>query len=136
MLPEETEPVPVDPPVHVEQYVGHASLSWTAGGVERLVETAKGTSVEAPAVVDATNTAGRRRVELTDIDTTTGATTYVRVEPERPWTVAWERRSTPVVTLTGTPEATTVHRFHVGTTDCEEWGQSNRAQLTRLLNHS
>jgi hypothetical protein len=132
-MPQETTTVPVDPPVHVERYASHVSLSWTAGGVERFLGTVRDVSVDAPAVVDATNTAGRRQVELTDIDTTTGATTYVRAEPERPWTVAWERRSTPVVTLTGTPEAAITRRIHTGTTGCAGWSRSQQARLARLL---
>lgn len=132
-MPQETATVTVDPAVHIERYASHVSLSWTAGSVGRFVETVRSVSADAPAVVDATNAAGRRQVELTDIDTTTGATTYVRAEPERPWTVAWERRSTPVVTLTGTPTVTTTRRVHTGTTDCEGWSRSRRARLARLL---
>jgi hypothetical protein len=132
---EDTATIPVTPPVHVEQYASHTSLSWTANGIEQFVAAVRTTAgANTPIVVDATNAAGRRRLGIDEIDTTTAATTYVRVEPDRPWTLAWDRRSDPVVTLTGTPRPATARRFHVETTDCDGWDDTPRSRLQGLLN--
>lgn len=127
---------PVSPPIYVERYASHVSLSWQAGDLDRFLGTVTDLdSVPAdPAfVVDATNAAGQRRIPLSDIDTTTRATTYVRVDPDTPWTVAWERRTTPVVSLSGAPTALACRRLHHGTTDCEQWPAGQLQTLSRLL---
>jgi hypothetical protein len=129
-------PVPVDPPVHVETFATHASLTWRAAGLERFLEAVRATGSipdDATPTVDATNAAGRRRLRLDEIDATSGVTTYVRVDPPAPWTLAWERRTDPTVSLTGTPDAGTCRALHVATTDCAEWTRSHRAALDRLL---
>ena len=134
MASRDTGTVQVDPPVHVERYASHVSVSWTAGDIEQFV-----VGVEAilrpnvPAVVDATDAAGRQQLELDEIDTAARTTTYVRVEPEQPWTLAWGRRTQPVVTLTGTPDRPTVRRLHVATTDCEQWADAPRFRLGEML---
>lgn len=128
--------IPVNPAVHVETFTTHASLTWRAGGLARFLEAIRTSTVvpdETRPIVDATNAAGRRQLRLDEIDTTSGATTYVRVDPPEPWTLAWERRTDPTVSLTGTPDAGTCQVFHVATTDCAAWAQSHCAALDELL---
>ncbi len=128
--------IPVDPPVHVETFPSHHSLTWRAGPLADFL-----TAVTAePAVeeghrllVDATGAAGRRRLSPRDVDTSTGATTYVRAEPSAPWTAAWERRTTPVVSLTGAPAVDLTARLHLATTDCDRWERRARERLRSLL---
>jgi hypothetical protein len=128
--------VPVDPPVHVETFPSHHGLTWRAGPLADFL-----TAVTAePAVedghrllVDATAAAGRRRLAPHEVDTSTGATTYVRADPSAPWTAAWERRTTPVVSLTGAPAAGLTARLHLATTDCDRWATGARELLCRLL---
>ena len=132
-----SERVPVEPPVHVETYGAHVSLTWTAAGVGRFldaVRAADAVPADTTPVVDATNAAGQRRMRLDEVDVSGGATTYVRVEPPASWTVAWERRTEPVVSLAGTPTVDTCRAFHVGTTACSTWSADAVSALRRLLN--
>ena len=133
-----SEQVPVEPPVYVETYGGHVSLTWTAAGVGQFLDTVRAAGTvpaDTTPVVDATNAAGQRRMRLDEIDTSGGATTYVRVEPPASWTVAWERRTEPVVSLAGNPTVETCRAFHVGTTACSAWPTDAVSALTRLLDH-
>ena len=126
----------VDPPVHVESYRSHLSLSWTALGVERFVaalQTAETVPPTATLTVDATDTAGRYRTTPDEIQTTADTITYVRVDPSPPWTLSWERRTDPVVSLAGSPSAPTCRSFHTATTSCNEWGSAHRDALARAL---
>jgi|APHM01.1.fsa_nt_gi hypothetical protein len=128
--------IAVDPPVHVESYPSHTSLSWTAGGIDQFVAALRASEAvpaETTPIVDATTAAGQRRLRLHAIDTTSGATKYVRVEPSAPWTLSWERRTEPVVSLTGSPSPATCRTFHVATTACVEWTPLQRETLSRLL---
>lgn len=129
-------PIPVDPLVHVETFATHASLTWRAGDLAWFLAAVRASPKipdDTRPTVDATNAAGRRRLRLDEIDATSGATIYVRVNPPAPWTLAWERRTDPTVSLTGTPDAGTCRALHVATTDCEAWAQSHRNALDRLL---
>lgn len=128
--------IAVDPPVHVESYPTHTNLSWTAGGIDQFVAALRASEAvpaDTTPVVDATTAAGQRRLRLDGIDTTSGATKYVRVEPPAPWTLSWERRTKPVVSLTGSPSPATCQTFHVATTACVEWTPPQRETLSRLL---
>lgn len=135
-IPGAATELPVDPSVYVERYPSHASVSWQAGSLDQFLAAIEdaGAIPENPAlVVDATNAAGQRRCSPRDIDTATGATTYVRADAQGPWTVSWERRTTPVVTITGTPTPRTCRRFHVATTECDRWPHSRLGTLSRML---
>jgi hypothetical protein len=127
--------VAVDPPLHVETFASHASVTWTAAELGRFLD-AVGACESVPAettpVVDATNAAGQQRLSLSEIDPGR-ATTYVRVEPPAPWTLAWERRTEPVVSLSGAPSTETCRRFHLATTDCQRWSADAVARLESLL---
>jgi hypothetical protein len=126
--------VPVDPAVHVEQYPTHGSFTWRVPDLARTldaVHAVDGVSARTSAVVDATNAAGRRQVPLSAVDPGP-ATTYVRVEPSAPWTVAWERRSSSVCILTGTPPASTVRALHRATGGTG-WDADAAALVARAL---
>ena len=107
------------PPVNIETFASHVTLTWTSLGLSQFVDIADRVDVvpaDSTPIVDATNAAGRRRLPLTEIDTTTAATKYVRFEPDCPWTLAWERRTTPVVSLCGSPSPTVCQQAHIITT--------------------
>ena len=126
--------LPVDPPVHVETFATQYSMTWTADGLGRFLAAAgdlEGVPETAPAVVDRTTTAGRERRPLSAL-AAAEATRYVRVEPSADWTLSWERRSRPVVSLSGTPPAAACRRLHVATTNCSAWPDDARAVLSEL----
>lgn len=126
----------VDPSVHVESYRSHVSLSWTALGLERFVaalRTAEAVPSTATLTVDATDTAGRYRTTPNEIETTAETIKYVRVDPSPPWTLSWERRTDPVVSLAGSPSAPTCRSFHTATTLCNKWSSTYRNALARAL---
>jgi hypothetical protein len=128
------ERLAVEPTVHVERYEHHCSFTWRADGLERFLRAVAACDAVpdgSTPVVDATNAAGRRRLALREIDTT-GATTYVRVDPPRPWTLSWERRTEPVVSLTGLPVPSTCRRLHVATTGCDGWSSSPLERVAEL----
>lgn len=127
--------VPVVPPVHVETFATHYTATWKADGLSRFVETVRGIDAIPPTsavVVDRTDTAGRERRELSDIAVDGGATTYVRVEPPTPWTLSWERRTWPVVSVSGTPAPERCRDIHRSTTDCPGWRDADVETLDRL----
>jgi hypothetical protein len=127
--------LPVDPPVHVETFPSHHSLTWSADGLDRFLralEADPSVPGDATAIVDASDVAGRQELPLGAVDAGE-ATTYVRVEPPAPWTLAWERRTVPTVSLTGTPAPRTVQRLHVATTDSEGWTGEATEAARRLL---
>jgi hypothetical protein len=133
-MPDDTERVPVDPPIHVERYRDHRSLSWRVPDLGELLaagRAADGVSTRAPTVVDATGVAGRRRVPLSAVDPDP-AITYLRVEPATAWTLAWQRRTESVAVLTGTPVPATVRGLHRATGGTG-WDRAERAAIDRLL---
>ena len=137
-MPRDDSPrtIGVDPPVHVETYRSHVSLSWTALGLERFVaalQMAEAVPTTAILTVDATDTAGRYRSTPDEIETTTDIIKYVRVDPSPPWTLSWERRTDPVVSLAGSPSVPTCRSFHTATTSCNEWSSTHRDALARTL---
>ena len=127
--------IPVNPTVHVESFANHYSLTWKARGLSQFVDAVR-TVAQVPAtaatVVDDTALAGRSRLLLSavvDSDTVQ----YLRVEPEDSWTVSWERRTWPVVSVSGTPTASMCRQIHLGTTDCEEWDETAFEILSRCI---
>lgn len=135
VVSEHPRTVPVDPPVHVEQFVDRCSLTWRAGPLAPFLAalgelaSVSGTS---PVVVDATDAAGRRRHSLSTV-AATGTERYVRVDPPGPWSVAWERRTSPVVSVGGTPDPAVCRRLHRETTDAGAWSDDARATLRAVV---
>jgi len=128
--------IDVDPPVHVEIFRSHVGLSWTALGIERFVaalRAAESVSTMAALTVDATDAAGRYRTTPDEIETTANGIKYVRADPSSPWTLSWERRTDPVVSLAGSPSVPTCRSFHTATTPCTEWSPADRDALARAL---
>lgn len=126
----------VDPPVHVESYRSHVSLSWTALGLERFVaalRAAESVSPRATLTVDATDAAGRYRTTPDEIETAADTINYVRADSSSPWTLSWERRTDPVVSLAGSPSVPTCRSFHTATTSCSEWRPTACDALARAL---
>ncbi|MFB6127888.1 MAG: hypothetical protein ABEJ79_11425 [Halolamina sp.] len=127
--------VAVDPPVHVEAFATHHTLTWQAAGLSTFLDAlgAVDRVPDEPALlVETTDTAGRRRLTPADV-ADDGAVTYVRVESVSAWTLSWERRTLPTVSLSGEPTATTCRAVHVATTDCDGWTDERRRELARRL---
>ena len=130
--------VTATPPVHVERSAAGASVAWRAGPLTRALGAVRDSPVlpsGATAVVDDRSVAGRRRRTLADA-TATGSVVYLRVESSAPWTVAWERRTDPVVVVTGRPAPATVRVLHRATTDGPDdggWDDDARAALAAAL---
>lgn len=115
--------LPVSPTVHVESFATHYTLTWKAGPLSRFLAAVRDCAAvptSAPAVVDATDTAGRRRVDAAAL-TADAAVRYVRVEPPTGWTLSWERRTSPTVSVSGTPGAAVCRELHRRTTACDGW---------------
>jgi len=115
--------LPVTPTVHVESFASHDTLTWQGDSLAAFLgalDEVPAVDPDAPAEVDATDAAGRERRSLGAV-TPRGAVRYVRVEPTAPWTAAWERRTTPTVSVSGAPPAAVCRTLHLGTTDCAGW---------------
>lgn len=126
--------VRVTPQVHVETFATHWTVTWKAGSLARFLEAVRDVDAEAAtAVVNDTAVAGRQRRRVPAIDPTGETVRYVRVEPDGPWTLAWERRTRPVVSLSGTPSSDLCRRVHLRTTDCDGWDPSAIEDLRRLI---
>lgn len=113
----------VDPTVHVEPFASHYTVTWKAGPLARYLTAVRDCGAVSPedtAVVDATDTAGRQRRTVRSLSAAT-TIRYVRTEPRPSWTVSWERRTAPTVSLSGTPTPSVCRAFHRGTTACETW---------------
>lgn len=128
--------IAAEPPIHVETYPTHTSLSWTGDGIDQFVaalQTVKPITADAPTVINATTTAGQVQRQLCDLDTPNNAINYLRVDPPVPWTLSWERRTEPVVSMTGSPSPETCQTLHIATTACMAWDASQRTALSRIL---
>ena len=127
--------VPVEPPIRVEVFASHYSLTWKADGLGRVLDTVRGIDAIAAStrvIVDTTTTPGRERVPLEEVDADDDTTRYLRVEPSAPWTCSWERRTWPVALLSGTPGPALARTMHRGTTDCSGWPQEALDTLEQL----
>ena len=99
--------LPVSPTIHVESFATHYTLTWKAGPLSRFlaaVRDCEAVPANASAVVDATDAAGRQRVDAAAL-TADATVRYIRVEPSAEWTLSWERRTSPTVSVSGTPDA-------------------------------
>lgn len=128
--------VPVDPPVYVESFATPYTLTWTASSLSAFVAAIRGFDAvpdDATVVVDSTTVAGREDRPVGALDSPQKeATIFVGVESDAPWKLSWERRSVPVVSISGTPPLAVVRRAHLETTDCEEWPADATAVLRDL----
>jgi hypothetical protein len=132
--PDGEQTVPVEPPVSVELFPTHYTVMWTGGSLARFVGAVANldtVSRTASAVVDDRATAGRERRRVADLETAE-TVRYLRVEPDTPWTVSWERRTRPVVSVSGTPSPALCRRVHRQTTDCEGWSDGAFDTLARV----
>jgi len=126
--------VPVDPPVHIETFATHLTATWKAGDPSAFVDAVRDIETVPPSastVVDDSADAGRRRIPLSEVAPERGATTYLRVDPDAPWTLSWEDRTRPVVSASGAPPAALCRRLHVSTTGREAWDDDAIATLRR-----
>jgi hypothetical protein len=131
--------LPVDPVIRVETFATHRTLTWKAGGLSRFIEAVRGVETVAPAastVVEDAAVAGRHRSRFSQVDADRDTTKYLRVEPEAPWTLSWERRTWPVVSVSGAPPAPLCRRLHLRTTDCPGWDDRAFETLRRLTSDS
>ena len=127
--------IPVEPTVHVETFATHCTLTWKAGplaGFLTAVDTIDGVPPAAPVVVDDTSSAGRERCRAPEVDPQE-TVRYLRVEPKKPWTLFWEQRTWPVVSLSGTPPPALCRRLHLRTTDCDGWADDAVQTLARVV---
>lgn len=127
--------IPVDPPVHVETFATHCTLTWKADELSAFlagVRALEGVAPSAVAVTDRRDTAGRQRRELSDIEAATDTITYLRIEPPMPWTLSWERRTWPVVSVSGAPPPEPSRDLHLATTDCAGWDDGAFAALENV----
>lgn len=127
--------VPVGPPVHVEWFPTHATVTWKAGQLAqflRAVGDLDTVTPETATVVDDSSTAGRERRRVAEL-AASETVCYLRVEPDRPWRLSWERRTWPVVSVSGSPSVSLCRRVHLETTDCEGWSDEASNSLARLL---
>ncbi|ERH09970.1 MAG: hypothetical protein J07HX64_01736 [halophilic archaeon J07HX64] len=127
--------VPVEPPVHVEVFPTHYMTMWKADSLAQFL-TALGAVDRVPptasTVVDDSSTVGREQQSVADIEATE-TVRYLRVEPDTPWTVSWEQRTSPVVSVSGTPPPALCRQLHTRTTDCEEWSDDEVDSLVHAL---
>jgi hypothetical protein len=116
--------IPVDPPVHIETFATHYTLTWKADRLSRFksaVQNLDTVPSSARAIINDTSVAGRQRVPVSAIDAESETTTYVRVESDDPWTLSWDQRTWPVVSVSGTPPLTLCQHAHIRTTECANW---------------
>jgi hypothetical protein len=127
--------VPVDPEVHVETFATHHTLTWKAGDLSQFVTAIHAVdpvTPTTPTIVNDTAIAGRQQHPLSDTNVESTTIEYLRIEPDAPWTLSWEQRTFPVVSLSGTPPATLCRRIHLRTTDCSTWSDEAFEILRQL----
>ena len=126
----------VDPVVHVETFATHLTLTWKAGTQSQFVEAVRALDavpLTPQVVVNDTTVAGRQHRLVSDLGGAGDTVTYLRIEPDAPWTLSWERRTQPVVSVSGTPSAALCRRLHRRTTDCPGWSDNATATLHDLI---
>jgi len=125
--------IPVEPPVRVECVPTHWTAAWTAGPLSQFLAAAGRVEECSPTttvLVDDTSVAGRTELSLSGVEPA-ATVRYLRVAPDAPWTVSWERRTRPVVSVSGDPTVGDCRRLHVETTDCEGWPEAAVEALRR-----
>lgn len=127
--------VPVDPEVHVETFATHHTLTWKASDLSQFVTAIHAVgpvTPTTPTIVNDTAIAGRQQHPLSDTNVESTTIEYLRIEPDAPWTLSWEQRTFPVVSLSGTPPVTLCRRIHLRTTDCSTWSDEAFEILRQL----
>lgn len=125
--------IPVEPAVHVETFATHCTLTWKAGPLARFITALESVDTipsTASVVVDDSSIAGRKRCRATALEARESVR-YLRVDPDRPWSLSWERRTWPVVSVSGTPPPALCRRVHLRTTDCDVWADNAIEALGR-----
>jgi len=131
------QPISVSPTVHLEAFATHSTATWKAGSLAQCIETLQTSECIEPTatvVVDDTTTAGREQHAVDDI-TPTETIRYLRVTPAASWTLSWEQRTWPVVSMSGTLSAEACHQMHLGTTECSEWPDTATANLKESIDN-
>jgi len=127
--------VPVDPEVHVKTFATHHTLTWKASDLSQFataIHAVGPVTPTTPTIVNDTAIAGRQQHPLSDTNVESTTIEYLRIEPDAPWTLSWEQRTFPVVSLSGTPPATLCRRIHLRTTDCSTWSDEAFEILRQL----
>lgn len=127
--------LPVEPTVHVESFATHDTVTWKAGPLSRFVDAIR-EHVALPeavtAVVDRTDTAGRRRLPIEELRPGRSVR-YVRIEPDADWSASWERRTSPTVSVSGAPPPELCRALHCRTTECDAWPAGAEGTLRGLV---
>ncbi|GEM_PF-1853047 len=126
-------PVPADPTVYVERVPSHTSCAWQAAGLPAFLDAVEQSTADPEPVVtvDTTTVGGRRQRSVAAVPTEDAS--YVRLDPSPPWRLAWERRTTPVVTLDGAVTVDLCRRLHRATTADTAWPDDAVDRLADLL---
>ena len=115
--------ISVSPTIHIEAFATHCTATWKAESLAQCIETLRTSKYVEPTatvVVDDTTVAGREQHAVDDI-TPTETIRYLRVTPAASWTLSWEQRTWPVVSISGTLSAEACRLMHLGTTECSGW---------------
>ncbi|MEZ3145523.1 hypothetical protein [Halobaculum sp. MBLA0143] len=121
--------------MYVERHADYTSYAWEAGGLGRFLTAVvnAGAETDDPTVaVDTRSVAGRQSRPVSAVDVTPDVT-YVRFESVDDWRLAWERRTTPVVTLDGAVSPAHCRRLHRATTEDAAWPSAAWDRLVELL---
>ncbi|ERH06112.1 MAG: hypothetical protein J07HN4v3_01722 [Halonotius sp. J07HN4] len=127
--------IPVSPTVNIETFATHCTATWKAESLAQCIETLQTSDCIEPTatvVVDDTTIAGREQQSVRDI-TPTETIRYLRVTPAAPWTLSWEQRTWPVVSMSGTLSAEACRHMHVGTTECSGWPDTATATVKEII---
>jgi len=126
-------PVPAEPTVYVERVPSHTSCAWQAAGLPAFLDAVEQSGPDSSPVVtvDTASVGGRQQLPVGAVPA--DDTSYVRFDPALPWRLAWERRTTPVVTLDGAVGVDLCRRLHRATTDATAWSDDARDRLADLL---
>ena len=128
--------ISVSPTVHIEAFATHCTATWKAESLAQCLETLQTSEYIEPTatvVVDDTTTAGREQHAVDDI-TPTETIRYLRVTPAASWTLSWEQRTWPVVSMSGTLSAEACRHMHLGTTECSEWPDTATTTVEEIMN--
>lgn len=127
--------VPVTPPIHVETFATHYTVTWKANGLVSFIKAARDIDtipLSTTVVTDSPDVAGRQQHDLSTLNCEASKAIFVSLQPPRPWTVSWERRTWPIVSVSGTPSPRLCRDIHQATTDCSGWNDSALTQLERM----
>lgn len=115
--------LPTDPTIHVEPFATHYTLTWKCKSLSQFINAAQNVDfilLNTAAAIDRTDMAGRKYQDVRDLSDDTSIR-YIRIEPQAEWSVSWERRTSPTVSMTGTPEMEVCRELHRYTTACDKW---------------